>query len=384
MAVAAATMTAGEDRREQVRAELEPVPLDAVGPERVLHYYEPSCGLRAVVVIDTTRYGMSAGGVRMAADLTLREMVRLARAMSYKYALLELPCGGAKAGIWLDPAAPSRARVMAAFLEATRVLTESRAYIPGADMGTSAADFESLQGASGEAQRLGLQQFDGLPLEDQLTGYGVVVAARTASEFLGGGLHGARVAIEGFGKVGAGAAKFFAQEGARLVAVSTVRGALYDADGLAIEELLALRERYGDAALEHASRGSRLEREALLALPVDILVPGARPDAIHAGNVESIQARLIVPAANIPYAPGSVERLQARGIIAIPDFVSNAGGVLAGLVGLQGGTAGDAFRVVHDRIAANLRRVLEAGQRAEAAVYTTAVRMAYATLTVDR
>jgi glutamate dehydrogenase/leucine dehydrogenase len=140
-----------------VIASLSEIPLDEIGPERIIHVYEPKSGLRAVVVIDTTRFGLTAGGVRMAADLSLSEMARLARAMTYKFAMLELPCGGAKAGIWLHPAAPSRPTVMQAFLDAIAPLVESRQYMAGADMGTSAADFAPLYAASGRQSSLGDQ-----------------------------------------------------------------------------------------------------------------------------------------------------------------------------------------------------------------------------------
>jgi hypothetical protein len=120
-------------------AELTGVPLDAIGPERMLFHYHPASGMRAVIVLDTTRFGLTAGGVRLAADLTLMELVRLARAMTYKFAMLELPCGGAKAGIWLDPSDPRRPQVMRALIDVLRQLAASHAYIAGADMGTSAA-----------------------------------------------------------------------------------------------------------------------------------------------------------------------------------------------------------------------------------------------------
>lgn len=349
---------------------------DEIGPQRIFHYYEPAARLRAVLVIDTTRFGLSAGGVRMAPDLTLAEMVRLARAMSYKYAMLDLPCGGAKAGIWFDAADPSRAAVVQAFLAVIRPLIEARAYIPGADMGTTAGDFAALYPDTGSSRNLADQTFQGLPLEDQVTGYGVVIAARSACEFAGRTLCGMRVAIEGFGKVGLGAAKFFAREQAVVVAVSTINGTLYDHGGLDVATLVDLRRAHGDAALDHYTGGQRLPREALLTLPVDILVPGARPDAIHAGNVDAIAAPLVVPAANIPYAPGTIARLHASGIVAIPDFVANAGGVLLGLVGLQGGGVDDVFTAVRERIRANVLRVLEVAKQRECAAYDAAVALA--------
>lgn len=340
--------------------DLQAVDFDAIGPERIYHYYSVEPRLRAVVVIDTLRFGICGGGVRLTVDLNLAEVIRLARAMSYKFALLDLPCGGAKAGIWLDPSDAQRSRVITAFVDAVRPLVTAGVYFPGADMGTSAKDFAPLYAGSGRVRGLGEQDFEGMPLEDQLTGYGVVVATHAACECLSWPLRGARVAIEGFGKVGAGAAKYFARYAARVVALSTVRGTLHDSDGLDVERLLALRLQHGDAALERYGNGSQLlPREALFALPVDVLVPGARPDVLNAGTVDALQARLIVPAANIPYAAGAPERLQARKIVALPDFVTNAGGVLAGLVDLRGGTAEEAFAMVQERIDRNVRAVLE-------------------------
>lgn len=344
-------------------AALTEIPLDDIGPERIIHFYDPKSGLRAVLVIDTTRFGLTAGGVRMAPDLSLSEMTRLARAMTYKFAMLELPCGGAKAGIWLDPSDPSRPQVMQAFLDSIAPLVESRQYMAGADMGTNAADFAPLYEASGRKSSLGDQIVDGMPLEDQLTGYGVIVAAKTASEALGRPFAGARVALEGFGKVGAGVAKFIAAEGAKLVAVSNVCGTLEDPDGLDVERLLALRHECGDDALQrYAPDIPLLPHPLLLAVAADILVPGARPDRIDCEIAAATPAPLIVPAANIPYAAGALEILHRRGTVALPDFVTNAGGVLAGLVELQGGDADDAFEMTRERIAANVRFLLETAQ----------------------
>jgi len=355
---------------------LAEISLDDIGPERIVHFYEPKSQLRAALVIDTTRFGVTAGGVRMAADLSLDEMARLARAMTYKFAMLDLPCGGAKAGIWLEPTDPARPTVMNAFLDAIRPYVESRQYLAGADMGTAAADFAPLFAASGRQSSLGEQMFEGAPLEDQLTGFGVVVAAKTACAALGRDLKGARVALEGLGKVGAGVAKFLAREGAVLVAVSNINGTLEDPDGLDIERLSSLRQRYGDDGLRHYEEGTELfPTEMLLAVAVDILIPGARPDSIDAEIAAATPTRMIIPAANIPYAEGALEILADRGIVALPDFVSNAGGVLCGLTEMQGGNADDAFRVTRERIAANVGRLFDLAKARNCSVYNAAIGM---------
>ena len=110
--------------------DLQTVGFDEIGPERIYHYYSAAARLRAVVVIDTLRFGICGGGVRLAADLNLVEVIRLARAMSYKFALLELPCGGAKAGIWLDPSDAERTSVVAAFVDAVRPLVTAGGLLP--------------------------------------------------------------------------------------------------------------------------------------------------------------------------------------------------------------------------------------------------------------
>jgi glutamate dehydrogenase (NAD(P)+) len=269
-------------------------------------------------------------------------------------------CGGAKAGICYDPAYQDRQAVVRAFLDALRPLWEKRIYLPGADMGTSEEDFQLLREgrAGGHYSGLRSQVFEGLPLEDQLTGFGVVEAAHTAAEFFDLPLINARVAIEGFGKVGGGAARFFVRAGARVVAVSTLAGTRYDPQGLDVEKLLKLRQAHGDDVVRHYAGGKLLSRGTLFLLPVDVLIPGARPDAINAKNVEKIQAKLIVPGANIPFTNSLANRLSARGVGVIPDFVSNGGGVLAALADIEGLNIEGAFRSVRDRISANTALVL--------------------------
>ena len=333
---------------------------DTSGPERIFSFYDPVSQMRAVLVIDTTAFGLSAGGIRMLPDLSLMEMVRLARAMTYKYLMLEVHCGGAKAGVWYDSTTHDRQAVWNAFLAALRPFVEKRMYLPGTDMGTTEEDFQSLheEGARQRSGGLLKQVIDGLPLEDQLTGFGVVESARVAADFFAVPMDGATVAIEGFGKVGGGAARFFVRLGARVVAVSTIAGTRYDPKGLDIEQLFALRRTHGDEAVRHYPSGKLFSCNRLFSLPVDILIPGARPDAINAKNVEKVQTKLIVPGANIPFTVAIANRLSARGIGVVPDFVANGGGVLAALADLQGLDVDAAFRSVRERISANTTLVL--------------------------
>ena len=370
------------NRRSQVTSQVTSIDLfrqyqDASGPERIFSFYDPVAQMRAVLVIDTTAFGISAGGVRMLPDLSLLEMVRLARAMTYKYLMLEVHCGGAKAGVWYDPATHDRQVVWSAFLTAIRPFIEQRMYLAGTDMGTTEEDFAPLhqEGARPRSGSLLKQVIDGLPLEDQLTGFGVVESARSAAEFFALPMAGATVAIEGFGKVGGGAARFFNRVGARIVAVSTVVGTRYDSQGLDIEQLFTLRHTHGDEAVRHYPHGKFLTCQRLFSLPVDILIPGARPDAITSKNVDQVQAKLIVPGANIPFTHAIANHLSHRGIGVVPDFVANGGGVLAALADLQGLDVEAAFHSVRERIAANTRLVLNHSRDHQCTPVEAAVRI---------
>jgi glutamate dehydrogenase (NAD(P)+) len=274
---------------------------------RRIELRDESAGLDAVIVIDHDLFPCAAGGTRMLADVDMDEVARLARAMTWKFAMCGVRYAGAKAGIRF--AEGDRDAVLAAYRRA--LLPFRDVFLTGPDMGTNPADFVT---AELEELPLWAQSHEGLGMDDLATGHGVKAAAQAALLHLGRVFEGSSVAIEGFGKVGAGTARACTRAGARVVGVSTVHG------------LLELRERHGDRLVERAALPAR-PREELFELNADVLVPGARPDSITVGVAESVRCAVVAPGANIPYAPGAVEALQRRGIVALPDFISNSGGV---------------------------------------------------------
>ncbi len=288
---------------------------------RVIELRDEAVGLEAFVVIDHNLFPVAAGGTRMLADVDLEEVTSLARAMTWKHAAFHLPYAGAKAGIRFPGG--NRDGVIAAYKRALEPYSDC--FLTGPDMGTSPADFLE---DSDDPVPLWALSFEGLGMDDLATGYGVKAAAEEGLRRHGRTLEGAAVAVEGFGKAGAGTARACSRAGARIVGVSTVHGLVADPAGLDVEELLTLRERYGDRFVEHAALPLRRDRDALFELECDVLVPGARPDSITLNVADRLRCAVVSPAANVPYGAGSLDVLHRRGVVAIPDFLSNGGGIL--------------------------------------------------------
>ena len=272
--------------------------------------------------IDPDVAGVTAGGTRVADDVTTEEVGLLARAMTYKFAVFEQRIGGAKAGIrprLLDTHAETMDRYCAEILP----MVESRRFLTGADLGTTTEDFGSLR-PPGATPRIIDRAVDGVPFEELVTGRGVVAAAAAWLD----GLEGRTVAVEGFGAVGGGVAREVERRGGRLVAVSTVHGAVADGAGLDVDALFQARAEHGDAFVRHLDLEVHRPAE-LHGLPVDVLIPGART-GVYTGEVAAtVQAQVVCPAANVPYTSAGLEALRRNQVAALPDFVCNGGAVLA-------------------------------------------------------
>ncbi len=324
-------------------------------PEVVELQSVPGC-----IVFDLPGAQTSAGGTRLAPDVTSAEVALLARAMTYKYAALGVRVGGAKAGVVGDPGdRADRAALMARYCAEVAPLVAAGRFLTGPDMGTFEEDFAPLREHRAAPGAMSAVVAD-VPFEDLLTGYGVAVAAETALRgTAGGGWDGRSAAIEGFGKVGGGVAREVTRRGGRVVAVSTVAGSIADPSGLDIERLLRLRGGYRDDCVTRY--GLPVAGPAgLFAAEADVIVPGARPGVISSQVARSLApaVRVVAPAANVPYTRGGAEVLRARGIAALPDFVCNAGAVL-GYRSAAGDTPAQVLALVAGRIAEMISAVLD-------------------------
>jgi glutamate dehydrogenase (NAD(P)+) len=331
--------------------------MDDLGPEKIVHITNPALGLKAIVVVDNTAAGPAIGGTRMASDVSVEECFRLARAMTLKNASAGLAHGGAKSVIVGNPAMPPEAKeqIIRAFARAIRDL---RDYIPGPDMGTDELAMAWVKDEIGRS--VGLPRVvGGIPLDEiGATGFGLAVAAEAAEGHGGPRLSGARVAVQGFGAVGQHAARFLAAKGAVLVAASDSHGAVADPSGLDIDTLIALK-RSGGSLVDY-EKGKKIGKEAIVGVDCDIWIPAARPDVLTVENIDRLQTKLVLQGANIPATTEAERIMHERGILSIPDFIANAGGVICAAVEYHGGTESAAFAAIAEKIGANTTEVLRA------------------------
>jgi glutamate dehydrogenase (NAD(P)+) len=358
--------------------------MDEWGPEKVVCVSDARTGMRGVLVIDNTARGMGKGGTRMSPTVTVSEIARLARVMTWKWAMVDVFFGGAKAGIVADPNSPAKEEILRAWTWALRKHIPSD-YVVGLDMGLEERDAAVVQDVLGDrgAAVGSPRELGGVPYDELgLTGFGVAESAEAAMEQLGRPLKGARVAIQGFGAVGHAAAKRFVELGAEVVAVSSVGGARYHPEGLNVEELLKLRGAIGDDAVKEHAEGELMPLGQEIGLDVDILVPAAKQDVINENNVKDIKAALIVEGANLPMNAAAQDFLKEKGTAVVPDFIANAGAVVGAGVAMDTRYSSmspdpqDILNLISDKLRTNTALVLTEARARNEKSHQTALRLA--------
>jgi glutamate dehydrogenase (NAD(P)+) len=284
---------------------------------------------------DSSR-GPFKGGLRYHPHVDTDEVAALASLMTWKTAVVDVPYGGGKGGIQCDPKALSRnelERLTRKFVQRIHEFIGPKTDIPAPDMGTDAqvmawianeyAKFHGFEPGVVTGKPVDLH---GIVGREEATGRGVSRMVREVYDRQGRSLSGVSVAVQGFGNVGSVSAKFLAEMGAKIVAVSDVSGGLYDPEGLNLEEISAhVKAR---KTVVEFGQGRTITNEELLTLPVDILIPAALGDVITADVAKAIKAPLIVEGANNPTFPEADAILDERGILVVPDILANAGGVI--------------------------------------------------------
>lgn len=288
-------------------------------------------------IVHNTSRGPSKGGIRYSMEVNLDEVKALAAWMTWKCAVADIPYGGAKGGITCDPCKMSAGeleRLTRAYTSAMVDVFGVDKDIPAPDMATGPREmawivdeYSKLKGSftpgvvTGKPLHLG-----GSEGRVDATGRGVTTAALEAMKKMKINPKRATAAVQGFGNVGSIGARYLAENGVRIVAISDHTGAFYNPKGINIEKAIAYRCANNNV-LSGFTGGKEISNEDLLELDVDLLVPCAMENQITSANADKIKAKLIVEGANGPTTAGADEILQKNGIVVVPDILANGGGV---------------------------------------------------------
>ena len=279
--------------------------------------------------------GPFKGGIRYHQHVDIEEVRSLATLMTWKTSLLDIPYGGGKGGIGVDPTKYSKTeleRMSRRFFRAIDPIIGVNVDIPAPDVNTNAQVMSWFMDEYSQLHGYSPAIVTGKPLElggsagrEAATGRGTAVITRETAEKWGIELKNAKVVIQGFGNVGSYAAKFLHEYGCKIIAVSDITGGIYDPEGLDIPSLFEFN--YANKTIDGFDQGKKISNDELLALECDFLIPAALGSAINETNVDSLNCKVIIEAANGPVTGNAANKLWDRKIGIIPDILTNAGGV---------------------------------------------------------
>ena len=291
-------------------------------PQKIYEFNDDSIGLHSYIVIDTLKNGNSCGGLRISSDLTLDELKILAKIMTIKYSFLKINTGGAKAGIILPPGCSNqqRTKILQAFGKKAIDILRKKLYVPWTDMNSSINDLSIIMRSAG-------CHFKGIIDSSYFTALTVVSSIKAACEIKNMDMSKTTAIIEGFGNVGANIANELKKFGIKIIGISTIKGAIYNHNGLNIDKLIELRKKYKDDLVKHYKANYNNKTETLLEKETDILIPCAGIWTINKSNMDKIKTKMIIPGANAPLTQEAELFLHKKEILYLPGFISNIGGV---------------------------------------------------------
>jgi glutamate dehydrogenase (NAD(P)+) len=281
--------------------------------------------------------------------------------MTLKNAAAGLPHGGGKTVVFADPKMPKpqKERLIRALACALRNFPE---YVMGPDMGTDEECMAWIRDEIGHNVTGLPAEEGGIPI-DQIgaTALGIRHAIEVALPYCsfpaGFTLAKARLAVQGFGAVGMNAARFLTEQKAILVGAADSQGSVYDPDGLDVNKLIRLKEAH--KSVVDYPEGEKFDRDAIVGFDCDIWIPAARPDVVNENNMHLLKAKLVVEGANIPLTTGAEKYLHEQGVLCVPDFIANSGGVICAAMEYRGKIESEAIAVIEKMIRSNTRLVLE-------------------------
>ena len=279
--------------------------------------------------------GPFKGGIRYHHHVDIDEVRSLATLMTWKTALVDIPYGGGKGGIGINPSDYSKVeleRISRKFFRAIDPIIGVNIDIPAPDVNTNAQVMSWFMDEYSQTHGYTPGIVTGKPIElggsegrEAATGRGTAIITREAAEKWNIDLNGAKVVVQGFGNVGSYAAKFLHEYGCKIIGVSDISGGLYAPDGFDVEELFDYN--YKHRTIDGYQYGKKITNEELLALECDFLIPAALGSAINEDNVDSLNCKIIIEAANGPVTGEAADKLWKKKIAIIPDILTNAGGV---------------------------------------------------------
>ncbi len=279
--------------------------------------------------------GPFKGGIRYHEEVDIDEVRSLAALMTWKTALVDIPYGGGKGGITVNPYELSKReleRLSRRFFRSIDPIIGVNKDIPAPDVNTNAQIMAWFMDEYGLLHGHTPGIVTGKPIDlggslgrEAATGKGVAITTRESAERYGLDLEGASVVIQGFGNVGSYAGKFLSEMGCKVIAVSDVHGGLQEPNGFDIESLFNYN--YEHRTVKDCGQGTPISNEELLSLECDFLIPAALGGVIHKMNAEELKCKIVIEAANGPTTPPADELLHKKGIHVVPDILTNAGGV---------------------------------------------------------
>lgn len=304
-------------------------------PQLLIHISDQALGFLGYLAIDSFVQDTACGGIRVRIgenaphEAYAHEASLLSREMTLKFGFHKIPLGGAKSIMILPPglSREQRDRYFEAFGKNLKPLLSKNALQVGQDMGMNGRDLYFVAKGSGRGGS-DIPSATQKSLSGQWTALGMMEIFKTLCRFNNNAPDSLTCGIEGFGAVGLHLAQFLDQAKVKVVAVSTVEGALYDPQGLDVRHLIELREKYADAFVLHYPDAQKLNKDELFVQKMDVLFPCAGLHSINKGNIAGLQARTIIAGSNCAVEEACVELLYQRGIRYIPGFVANAASVL--------------------------------------------------------
>jgi glutamate dehydrogenase (NAD(P)+) len=308
--------------------------------------------------------GPMKGGLRYHPEVDLEEAKSLASLMTWKTAVVDIPFGGAKGGITVDPRQLSdreNERLTRKFIQQIHENIGPMKDIPAPDVNTNAQVMAYIVNEYSKFAGYSPAVVTGKPLDlhgsegrEEATGRGVVYITEEALRTSNMTIPMCSFVVQGFGNVGSHTCRLLAEQGGKVIATSDVNGGLYNPDGLDIPELLAWVAKY--RTIKGFPGGREIANEELLTLSCDVLIPAALGHVLTGANANEVKARVIVEAANAPITPDADEIFEKRGIMVVPDILANAGGVTVSYFEWTQNI--QQFRWEHEKVNQELRRIM--------------------------